>query len=149
MAEKTFEDEFMEIQTGWISACLEALGKITVNKICCYASLEGWTYTADVFFVVGGNAVKKHDIGISKATEFALLDVLVDDTLKIDEVCQVYSQPCPTEIKMVFDTSDSSLDIKYRYEPITDRDPYSERSMDAEFEEWFAEIQQSLEPVAK
>ena len=46
---KVFEDEFMEVQSGLISLCIEFLGENKVDNIYAYGSIEDGRYSFNVF----------------------------------------------------------------------------------------------------
>ena len=150
MGNKCFEDEFVEIQAEWIELAAEAVGNTVVDKICAYVSMEkGHFFMPDVFFVVDNRVVAKENVITPYRVLSAFMDQYSDSMLKMFRLCESYERPCPTEFKLIYDMNRETLEAKYQYEPVVDWNPRSDKNLHAPFEEWFAEIQQSLEPVAK
>ena len=53
---KVFEDDFMELQSQFISLCLEVSGK-KVDEVYAYISIEKQSKMFNAFFTVNGNVV--------------------------------------------------------------------------------------------
>ena len=150
MPEKCFEDEFMELQTEWLELAAEATGNTVVDKICVYVSMEkGHFYMPDVFFIIGNKAVNKEEVITPPRFLSAYLRQYANSVMKMDELCETYKRPCPTEFKLIYDMNRETLEAKYQYEPVVDWNPRSDKNLHAPFEEWFAEMQQSLDSETK
>ena len=115
---KIFEDEFMELQSGLIELCLEALDGIKADKIFAYASMEKHVTSFDAFFEIKGKIKEKHEIGLPDDIQLALLDEGMADLRKIRKVCEKYERPCPTEMKMCYDVKTGKYEASYKYDPV-------------------------------
>ena len=135
---KVFEDEFMEVQSGLISLCMEFLGENEVDKIYAYCSIEGGSYLFNVFFDVNG-AIKTARTFESKTQKiFKFLNTGTFDLVKIEDVCIEYNMPVPTEIKMIYDVKTGKYNADYKYEPVC-----IDKCAGDVFDEWKAEIEQA------
>ena len=115
---KVFEDEFMELQSGLIALCLEALGKIKADKIYAYASIEKKSSSFNAFFNIGGQVKMLHETSIPDDTQWDLLGVGGNDLEEIRKVCEKYKRPCPTEMKMCYDVKTRKYQADYKYDPV-------------------------------
>ena len=118
---RLFEDCFSVIQTDMVEICLEYCLK-KADKIYIYCSAENNKYTTNFFFDVHGKIVKKHKLteeipscDVSTDTQGQVLRILVDDLKQLEQVCEDFERPMPTEIKMVYDVTENSLRAKYQY----------------------------------
>jgi hypothetical protein len=145
--EKVFEDYFSELQADMVSVCLEYVEK-HADLIYIYSSFEDDLCTSDFFFCIDGNIVERYKLNslssnhysydTSDDRQLAALNILNDDMLKIQDVCERYNRAKPTEIKIVYDVRKNSIDARYRYEIIHSNDPDKTGTEIAE--EWFDEI---------
>lgn len=139
---KVFEDYFMETQTDMVSICLEYV-ESDADMIYIYASFEGRMISCDYFYKINNNfwhryqlnqiANKNYDISVDR--QRACLNILTDNVKQLINVCNQFNKSMPTEIKLIYDVKNNSLDTKYKYDKV-----YSNRknvSPDDIFEEWF------------
>ena len=65
--EKVFEDEFMEIQTGMVSLCLEALEDVNINvdKVYIYVFCDEHETFFNTFFEYNSQIVSFNELGVS------------------------------------------------------------------------------------
>ena len=138
-----FEDAFMELQTGWVESCLEALDGISVEKICIYQSIERSSYGGDVFFVKNGKAVRKENVGMSDDTQWSLLNLLTMELADVIRICEEYDRPCPTEMKLIYDVDQSTFDADYQYEPI--REGLHSPMLSDILNVWMEDVQKQLD----
>ena len=115
---KIFEDEFMDIQSGIISLCLEALNDIKADKIFAYASMEKYSTSFNAFFEINGEIKTTNKTRMPVAIQRALLREGISDLEKIRKVCEKYKQPCPTEMKMYYEVGTKKYQADYKYEPV-------------------------------
>ena len=119
---KVFEDLFMEMQADMVFACKDYV-KGAADKIYIYISSEGRMISNDYFFEINGQILKRHKLDSVSAQYDVSLDnqekynmILIEDTLKLEEICKEHNKPMPTEIKMIYDVKKNSLNVKYKYD---------------------------------
>ena len=120
---KQFEDYFSEIQTEWVELGLEFVPD--ADKIYIYGSYENDIYSFDIFYMIKGVVVMKHEVNtvdgqsydISDSRQIALLDYGTEELLKMRDLFKEYGREMPTEIKLIYDTKEGSLEGDYSYEP--------------------------------
>lgn len=136
---KVFEDEFMEVQSGLISLCLEVTEK-NVDKVYAYCSIEKKSLSFNVFFEKQGEIKKLHELGIDQALIMQFLKLGTHDLKKIRSVCESHNMRTPTQIKMYYDVNTGKFDAQYEYEDICS----AETGKDSRevFLEWIAEIKE-------
>ena len=115
---KVFEDEFMEVQSGLISLCMEFLGENEIEKIYAYCSIEGKACSFNAFFGTnsGIKTITEIESNMRRAMQF--LRTGCHDLVKMKEVCATHEKPVPTEIKMTYDVKSGKFDAEYRYDEI-------------------------------
>lgn len=136
-----FEDRFMEIQSDFISLCLE-LTHGMVDKIFAYASIEKSSTMFNAFFEKDGNIVSLYQIekmlNISDKTSWDFLKIGTKDLQKVKELCEEYETPTPTEIKMYYDVGTHKYNAECKYEEIcSSRTGLSAGNV---FDAWFEEM---------
>ncbi len=138
---KIFEDEFMEIQSGLISLCLEVTEK-KVDKIFAYASIEKYTTMFHAFFLKDGKIMTADDMHIKDDLVWQFLRLGTKDLMKIRNICKEYNMPIPHEIKMYYDVVTGKFDAKYKYEEVCSAD----KGIIAEdiFRQWRLEEEKNL-----
>lgn len=114
---KIYEDEFMELQSGIISLCLELVQE-KVDKIYAYGSIEESSTSFNAFFETAGEVKTLNKMGINSDTIWEFLDLGAADLEKLKGIGSKYEQPVPTELKLIYDVATGKLDAKYRYDPI-------------------------------
>lgn len=132
--DKVFEDEFMEVQSGLISLCLEFLGDNKVDEIFAYCSIEEKSRSFNAFFTINGEAKRVENIESNMRKMVRFLRTGAADLEKAKEVCTKYQMPIPTEIKMYYDTQTGKFNADYKYTPIC-----IDISAGEIFDQWFAE----------
>ena len=115
--ENTFEKEFMAIQEGLLSLCIEAT-EGQVEKIFAYASIEEKTRMFNVFFQKDGEIITLNKVGLDLQRCISLLELGNDDLLEIKKVCEKYETKRPHEIKLYYDVRTGKFDASYKYEEI-------------------------------
>ena len=115
---KVFEDEFMEVQSGLISLCLEFLGDNKVDEIFAYCSIEEKSYSFNAFFRKNGEITKKENIESNMRRIVQFLRTGTADLEKVKEVCIKHQMPIPTEIKMYYDTQTGKFNAGSKYTPV-------------------------------
>ena len=132
---KVFEDEFMEVQSGLISLCMEFIGENEVDKVYAYGSIEDGSYSFNVFFEVNGEIKNPKAFEPQEHKIFKFLNVGTLELTNIEDVCTQYNKPVPTEIKLYYDVKTGKFNAHYKYEPIC-----VDKCAGDVFDEWMAEI---------
>lgn len=137
---KVFEDEFMEVQSGLISLCMEFLGENEADKVYAYCSIEGKSCSFNAFFGTNSGIKMITEIESNMRRAMQFLGTGCHDLEKIKEVCATYEKPVPTEIKMTYDVKSGKFDAKYCYDEICSLE--TGKGQSEVFMEWVAEIKQ-------
>ena len=90
---KVFEDEFMDLQSEFISLCLELTGK-TVDDIYVYISIEEKSKMFNAFFRVGNELKSLNQLNINNSLIMQFLKVGTEDIEKIKKLCNDYNLFC-------------------------------------------------------
>ncbi len=135
LKESCFEDEFSDIQSGLISLCLEFTNS-NVDMVFGYCSIEENSLMFNAFFKRDGKILSARDAAYdSDVREF--LKVGTSDLDKFRVVCAKWNQPCPKQIKMVYDVRTRKFNADISYES---RIPY-ELKGNSIFMEWMEDEQ--------
>ena len=114
---KVFEDEFMELQSGLISLCLEVTrGK--VDKIFAYGSNEKKSKSFNAFFEVNGEIITLGKSDVPRELAFRFLKIGTEDIQKLDDLGAKYNRPVPTELKLYYDVVTKKFWADYKYEAV-------------------------------
>ena len=101
-----FEDEFSALQADMVDICNE-YSKGMADKIFIYAANEGMILTHH-FYCINNKIYDCHKLNdsglqikfdVSKDCQGKVLDILNEDTQKIESVCRKYKQPVPKLMK--------------------------------------------------
>lgn len=114
---KSFEDEFLEVQTQIISLCVE-FAENRADKIYAYGSIEEHSLSFNAFFNIDGKIKTTNQIVTDTDAIWDFLDLGQSDLEKFNPICTRYGKPVPTELKMIYDCKSGKIDTKYRYESI-------------------------------
>lgn len=114
---KVFEDEFMDLQSEFISLCLELTGK-TVDDIYVYISIEEKSKMFNAFFRVGNELKSLNQLNINNSLIMQFLKVGTEDIEKIKKLCNDYNMPIPSELKMYYNVNTCKYNVDYKYESI-------------------------------
>lgn len=137
----TFEDEFMDVQSGLISLCME-FTENKADKIYAYCSIEKKTRSFNACFECGGEVKTLSQMGVEMRQIVQFLRIGSSDLQKVCEVCERYNLPTPTEIKMVYDTKTGQFDADYRYDEVCSA--LTQRTAAEVFSEWVVDIKQCM-----
>lgn len=134
---KVFEDEFMDVQTGLISLCLEVTQK-KVDKVYAYCSNEKCCKMFNAFFVVNGQVKMLNQLGVPRELAFRFLKLGAGDIVKMDAICKKHNMPAPTELKLYYDATSGKFNADYKYEEVCSY----EKGVDQDdvFRDWIEEI---------
>ena len=134
---RVFEDEFMDLQTGLISLCLEVTqGK--VDKVFAYGSNEKKSTMFNAFFEVNGEIKTLNMLGVSKELAYQFLGLGIEDLEKLDAIGAKYNRPVPTELKLYYDVRARKFKSEYKYEEVCSA--RTGKSAGEVFNEWLAEM---------
>lgn len=150
---KVFEDEFMEWQVDMVAIAEEFIEECA-EKIYLYGSIEEGVYSFNLFFKIKNKILFMHQVNsvlseseeqfdISQDRQETVLHIGTEDLLKIEEVCEKYGQPVPTEFKLIYDVKKNSLNAHYEYDLkySNDEDLYT----DDLFMSWYEEVKNIVE----
>lgn len=134
---KVFEDEFMDLQSGLISLCIE-VAQQKISKVYAYCSNEKKSKMFNAFFEVDGEIKTLNQLGIPSKLAFQFLKVGTEDLEKIEPLCIKYNMPIPTEMKLYYDVKSGKYDATYKYEEVCSAK--TGKSAGEVFLEWVSEI---------
>lgn len=115
--DKQFEDKFMDLQSEFISLCLEVTEK-RVDKIYAYVSIEEKSKMFNAFFEVNGEIKTLNQLGINSVLIMQFLKLGTGDLDKIKALCNEYNMRIPTELKMYYDINSGKYNAEYQYEEV-------------------------------
>lgn len=138
-----FEDAFMDLQSEYVSLCLEYLEHFNVaaDKLYIYLYQTNRQRMFNAFFESEHSIVSLGEIGTDDDSD-EVLDVGTDDIQRLVDVCEAYQQPCPNEFKLVYDTASHSFDAQYGYEDYSVRNEMD--SVDVFFD-WIREVKRNTQ----
>lgn len=134
---KIFEDEFMDLQSGLISLCLEVT-KGKVDKVFAYGSNEKKSKSFNAFFEVNGEIRTLGKLGVPRELAFQFLKIGTDDVQKLDTIGEKYNRPVPTELKLYYDVLKKTFRAEYKYEEVCSA--RTGKCAGEVFDEWVAEM---------
>lgn len=114
---KNFEDAFMELQSEYVSLCLELLGN-TVEKVYIYLSIEDKSQLFNVFAKKSNTIQTLNQVVSDRALLMRFLKLGTDDIEKIKSLCKQYKVSTPTELKMTYDVKTGGYIADYQYKPV-------------------------------
>ena len=89
------------------------------------------------------NAGLKVNFDTSVGCQEQVLDILNEDTQKIESVCRKYKQPVPKLMKLIYEPKTKKFNAEYTYENQTSDDV----SVFDNYDAWFEEEQRRLEKM--
>ena len=141
---KVFEDYFSELQADMVSICLEYVENFA-EKIYIYCSCENKIIYSDFFYCINGKVKEKHKLNdiiniynTSGDRQDMVLDILIEDILKIMKLCKEHEKEMPTEMKLIYDVKKNSFKAEYRYDLVYSNDPV--KISDHIAQEWFENL---------
>lgn len=115
---RTFEEDFMDFQSGLISLCMEVLEGKKVDRIFAYCSLEKKTSMFNAFFQKDGSVLTLNQLGVDARLTVQFLKTGTGDLKRLREICDHHKQATPTEMKLIYDTNTGKFDASYRYDEV-------------------------------
>ncbi len=137
---ENFEEQFMDIQAGLISLCLEVTNN-EVDKVFAYASIEKKTRMFNAFFEKDGEILTINQLGVDEKTAFRFLRLGTSDLVKIRELCEENETETPSQIKMYYDCKTGKYDADYKYGEICT--PETGLESGAVFMQWYQEVKET------
>ena len=140
-----FEDEFSALQADMVDICNE-YSKGMADKIFIYAANEGMILVQHFYCIKCSklnNARVKVNFDTSGGCQEQVLDILNEDTQKIESVCRKYKQPVPKLMKFTYEPKTKKFNAEYTYENQTSDDV----SVFDNYDAWFEEEQRRLEKM--
>lgn len=134
---KVFEDEFMDLQSGLISLCIEAVRQ-KISKVYAYCSNEKKSKMFNAFFDVNGEIKTLDQLGVPDELAFHFLKIGTEDIEKVDDICTKQNMPIPTEMKLYYEVESGKFDAEYKYEEVCSAK--TGKNAGEVFIEWVSEI---------
>ena len=144
MAERVFEDDFMDVQSGLVSLCLEATEGMPVLDVYIYVSLEGNMTVFNAFFRMGDDGAARS----SSERILPLNQVVIDDDIRwqvirlaqsdlagLRRLCDDAGHPCPTQIRGHYSPT-GAYKASYEYDRIVAKDDGTGVAPGATFAAW-------------
>lgn len=140
---KVFEDEFMEVQAGLISLCLEFAGRARkdVDLVYAYCYLEDGDTSFNVFYECNGKLLRADQFGLGMLT-LDFLMIGMQDLQEIRKVCDNHNQPIPTEMRLVYTPKTNRFKADISYDVICPLN--SDLECGEVFDAWFEEEKKKL-----
>lgn len=124
---KTQEEILSELISKWISLGVEyAKGAPDIRAVFVYASAEGGSYFANVYFDQGGKIVFPGDLSdanVSVERQRQVQRILRDDLFAAEDEFRDAGIPAPTEYRVYYEPGTGKLDTSLSREPIYSGDP--------------------------
>lgn len=115
--QKNFEEEFMDIQSGLISLCLEAVeGK--ADKVYAYVSNEAKSRAFNAFFESKGEIKSAGKMIDDRDVLKQFFNIGIEDIERMNKLCDTYGMKKPTELKMIYDVKNGKYQADYRYDEV-------------------------------
>lgn len=134
-----FEDAFMDLQSEYISLCMEVCGDLADEiDVLIYQDQNCCAFNA--FFVEKG-AVKTADAYADDPLVERFLEMGTEDIDKLLNCCEEYSHTCPNELRLIYDTRTGHFDARYQYRPVLETEDLSFFDL---FNGWISEKKEAL-----
>ena len=136
----------MDVQRDMVALCVEYV-RDKAERVFIFGSIENGHYMFDVFYAISGSVVMTHEITQALQTPELeerkrvipnLLRTGISDLERLEEVCEEFGQPVPTELRLVYDARRDSLEADYKYDPVYTHT----KDLDSSdvFNAWFEEV---------
>lgn len=114
--QKNFEEEFMDIQSGLISLCLEAV-KGKADKVYAYVSNEAKSRAFNAFFE-SKSKIKSAEKMMGRGVLKEFFHIGLEDIERMNQLCDTYGMKRPTELKMIYDVKSGKYQADYQYDEV-------------------------------
>lgn len=111
---KGFENEFMNIQSGLISLCLEAVS-MAVEEVYAYAYIGEGSSLFNVFYRYKGSIIQANKVMDNKVL-IQVLKLGTQDLEKLRKICKEYDTKCPVEMKMYYNCISKKYHADCKYD---------------------------------
>lgn len=147
MAERTFEDDFMDVQSGLVSLCMEATEGLPVRDVYVYASIEGGMTVFNAFFRVDdpagiraeGLVLPLNRVVDDDDVRWQVLRLAQSDLAGLRRLCADAGRPCPTQIRGHY-AATGAYKADYAYDPIVSRNDGAGVAPGATFAAWMRAV---------
>lgn len=114
---RVFEDIFMDLQSEYVSLCIELVGK-DVDNIYIYISIEKNSKMFNSFVKISNEIKTLNQLELDDSLIMQFLKIGTEDIEKIKEICNEYNMKVPTEMKMSYDVKTGKYNADFKYESI-------------------------------
>lgn len=123
MGERTFEDEFADVQIGLVDLVLEACeGRGGIGDVYVFGAIEG-TMTSFNAFVERGSELERLDAVVAdRSILLQVMGLAAQDLAGLRELCERAGRACPTQIRGHWRNDGGSYEATCEYEPVADRE---------------------------
>ena len=136
---KGFEDAFTDLQSEYISLCMEVCGDLADEiNVLIYQDQSCCAFNA--FFVEKG-VVKTAEAYADDPLVERFLEMGSEDIDKLLACCEEYGHPCPNQLRLIYDTRTGHFDAAYQYQPVLETDDLSFFDL---FSSWISEKKEGL-----
>lgn len=143
----SFEDKIAKLQEDMISIALE-YSDYKADKVYILASCEINSFYFNVFFKIGELYYKKHqlkafqvDTSINRQSQ--LVDIALNDYIKLCEAFSDNNREVPTQLKIIYDHKHQKASGKFSYHlHFSNSDVLT---ADDIFEQWYNEVKEEIE----
>lgn len=136
-----FEDNFMEMQSEFISLCLEVASPQTeIIYVFIYNGNSEQMFNA--FFKINNEIISIIELTNDEKNSFEFLKIGTNDIEQINALCDEYQHQAPTLFKMVYEIKSGRFDATYAYEELCSSD--SKIIPEDLFRQWKDEIKSKL-----
>ena len=149
---KTFEEELSALQTDMVDICNE-YSQGFANKIFIYVTYENELLYAMHFYSINNKLLKPAKLNeseldvvfvVTEDYQKQVLDILNEDVKKIKSLCEKYSRPMFTEMRLVYEPKTKKFDAEYKYDPQFTDDMALSDILSAWFEEENAKLRSGM-----
>lgn len=149
----SLDEELKIIFTDTVTLSVEFLAeqKEYIDNVYIYGNIENNTYFFDLFFSRNNLVLHKEEIVELRGFKgpekdnllYQVLDLGIEDLLKIEELFEKHNQDIPTELKITFNVKNHHFDMHLSYEQkLTDDENITQSDL---FEDWEKEVKETLD----
>ncbi len=147
MADRTFEDEFMDIQTGLVSLVLEAVAAVRdVSRVYIFCSIEGGMTSFNAFLKIGDSFQRLDAVVGDRRVLMQVMGLGSGDLASLKALCDRSGRACPTQIRGRYVVG-GAYDARYEYERIASREEGA-RAPGASFSAWLDSVREGDDELA-
>lgn len=147
MMERPYEDDFMDVQSGLVSLCLEATEGLPIEDIYIYTSIEGSMTVFNAFFRTGGVILPLNQVVTDEGIRWQVIRLAQGDLASLRKICEAAGRPCPTQIRGHY-ASIGRYKADYAYDPIVGRDDGTGVAPGSVFAQWMSDVKGGVDDLA-